>query len=85
MGKALPTLADGMQKLAPAIKTFEDLDGNKLSAAAGGMKDMLGGLASVGVGGLISELGDTSQLKELAGAVKEFEQIILGGKLQRSK
>lgn len=75
MGKALPTLADGMDQLAPVLKKYEELDGNKLSGAAGGMKDMLGGLASVGVGGLISELGDTSQLKELAGAVKEFEQI----------
>ena len=75
MGKALPTLADGMEQLAPVLKQYEELDGNRLSAAAGGMKDMLGGLAAVGVGGLISELGDTSQLKELAGAVKEFEQI----------
>jgi hypothetical protein len=81
MGKALPTLADGMSKLQPALKGFEELDGDKLSAAAGGMKDMLGGLASVGVGGLVSQLADTSGLSNLARTMKEFEEID-GAKLQ---
>lgn len=75
MGKALPTLADGMSKLSPAIKTFESLDGNKLSAAASGMGDLLKGLASVGVGGLVSELANTDKLEDLAYAIQEFESI----------
>ena len=75
MGKALPTLADGMSKLSPAIKTFESLDGNKLSAAASGMGDLLKGLSAVGIGGLVSELANTDKLEDLAYAIQEFESI----------
>lgn len=81
MGKALPTLAEGMERLQPALKSFEELDGDKLSAAAGGMESMLSGLASVGVGGLVSELADVDGLSKLAQTMKEFEEID-GAKLQ---
>ena len=80
MGKALPTLTEGLETIQPALKSFEELDGNKLAAAGSGMSSMLGGLASVGIGGLISGLGDPEGLTKLAKSMQEFEKID-GGKL----
>jgi len=74
-GKALPTLGEGLDSLADPVKKFEDIDGDKLAAASDGMADMLGGLASIGIGGLISGLADISQLGELADVMKKFNDV----------
>ena len=75
MGKALPTLSEGLATLQPVLKKFEELDGNKLSGAASGMKSMLLGFGAVGIGGLISKLANAHQLSDLATALKDFEKI----------
>jgi len=74
-GKALPTLGEGLDSLADPVKKFQDIDGDKLAAASDGMADMLGGLASIGIGGLISGLTDISQLGELADVMKKFNDV----------
>jgi hypothetical protein len=50
-GKALPTLAEGLE-------SFEDLDGNKLKSVGGGMAAIAGGLAAFGVGSVVGGLGN---------------------------
>lgn len=51
VGKSLPTFADGM-------KSFEDLDGAKLSAAGKGMLAVAGGMAAFGAGTAVAGLGN---------------------------
>ena len=50
VGKALPTFAEGM-------KSFEDLDGDKLVSAGKGMAAVAGGMAAFGVGTAVAGLG----------------------------
>ena len=54
MGKALPTLMEGIQ-------SFEKLDGQKLSAAGTGILDLGKGLAVFGVGGAAAGIGNIAQ------------------------
>ncbi|MDP6586955.1 MAG: hypothetical protein QF535_20040, partial [Anaerolineales bacterium] len=49
-GKALPTFAEGM-------KSFEDLDGEKLISAGKGMAAVAGGMAAFGAGSAVAGLG----------------------------
>jgi hypothetical protein len=54
MGKALPTLMEGIQ-------SFEKLDGKKLSATGEGILDLGKGLAVFGVGGAAAGIGNIAQ------------------------
>ena len=54
MGKALPTLMEGIQ-------SFEKLDGQKLSATGTGILDLGKGLAVFGVGGAAAGIGNIAQ------------------------
>lgn len=66
LGKALPTLADGM-------KSFEELDGDRLIDVGLGMMSIAGGLAAMGAGSVVSGIGGLvggafAKLGELVGA-----------------
>jgi len=58
LGKAMPTLAEG-------LKSFEQLDGDKLQSAGLGMAAVAGGMAAFGLGSAVAGLG------ALVGAVTE--------------
>ena len=66
LGKALPTLAEGM-------KSFEDLDGDKLVSAGKGMAAVAGGMAAFGVGSAVAGLGS------LVGGITEGIVGLFGG------
>jgi hypothetical protein len=67
LGKSLPTLSEG-------LKTFEDLDGNKLAEVGKGMLLLGAGLAVFGVGGAAGSLGNAAS--NLIDGVNKF----FGGK-----
>ena len=75
VGKGLEVLNPALEELGYSLKPFEDINGDKLAAAGDGMADMLGGLVSIGIGGLISGLADTSKLNELADVMKKFNGV----------
>ena len=66
MGKALPTFAEGM-------KSFEELDGDRLIQAGKGMAAVAGGMAAFGAGSAVAGLGS------LVGSVTSGIVSLFGG------
>ena len=73
LGKALPTLVDG-------IKSFEDIDGTALSNAATGMLAVSGAMAAFGAGSAVAGLGSlvggiTEGIGKLFGAEDPLDKV----------
>jgi len=66
---------ENIKLLAPAIKAYNDVNGEKLAITGRGLEAFAPGLAKFGVGGLISKLADPKSIELLAPAIMAYNDV----------